>query len=358
MRHHARVLAVLLSVSLLPAAAAASPASAEATGHITSVTADPGPIRVDGLTGYADATISVVATDDRGAIGDCAARDFYGWNLVRVNLRRTIRPHDTVSAYLNRTSVDTAGEHWSGTWRIGSTRTGVWTITSISWCQGHVMFAVDPRDLGLPAHIAVVGTHIPTVTYAYVPAVVPYLGRQWLVATYRDGYGKPLARYPIVYGQDDQYEPPGKSVMLTDSTGRLTVRVVHRGIQGLYFANPGTLSRPSTLLAFYRLAGPMYFKSVTASVTPTVVRLGRAVTVTGTVAPNSRAPVALQRLVGRTWRDVSLGVQRPSGHVTFTYVSTTLGPVYLRIIARQPPATIEFLVPTPSHTMVITVVRR
>ena len=357
MRLHARVLAILLSVSLLPALGAASPAAAAGTGHVTSLTADAGPIAVDGLTGHKEAVISLVATDDRGAIGTCAAQDFYGWNLIQVSLHRTVRPHDTVSTYLSHTSTGVDGEHWSGTWRIGSTRNGPWVITTVRWCVGHTDSVVDLRASGLTSTITVVGTHIPTVTYTYVPATVPYYGRQWLVATYRDGYGKPLARYPIVYGQDDQFDPPGKSVLLTDSHGRLTVRVVHFGIQGVYFANPGTLSSTSTLLAFYRLAGPMYFKSVTASATPTVVRLGRSVTVTGTVAPNNGAPVTLQRLVGRTWRDVAAGWVRPSGHVTFSYVPTALGPIYLRIVARGPQTDIRYFAPTPSRTLMVSVVR-
>ena len=353
----AHVLAVLLSVSLLPALGAASSAAAEGTGHVISVTADPGPITVDGLTGHADATISLVATDDRGVIGDCADREDPTGKLVQVYLRRTIRPHDSVSTFLTRSSIEADGEHWTGTWRIGSTRNGSWTIWRIRWCQGHVHYAVDPRDLGITSTITVVGTHVPTVTYTYVPPIAPYLGRQWLVATYRDGYGHRLARYPIVYGQDDQFEPPGKSVLLTDSKGHLIVRVVHHGWQCLYFANPGTLRQPSTLLAFYTMGGPTYLKSVTASASPAVVRVGRTVTVTGTVSPNYRTPVTLQRLVGRTWRDVSVGLVRASGHLTLTYVPATVGRVYLRIVAHGPQIDIRFFAPTPSRTLVVTVVR-
>jgi hypothetical protein len=84
------------------------------------------------------------------------------------------------------------------------------------------------------------------------------------------------------------------------------------------------------------------------------VRIGRAVTVNGTVSPNLRTPVALQRLVGHTWRTVATATVRASGHVTFTYVATARGATYLRI--RALPYLV--LIASTSRPMTLTAVRR
>ena len=350
---------VLLAASLVAALGLQAPAAAVDPVHVTAVTADPGPFAVDGVSTNAAIPISLVATDDRGAIGQCIAGDGEWGSRVAVTLERTAGgPPATTSLDLRTHSTSTDGEHWTGVWRAGSNRGGTWTITALRWCVGATFVEVDPRAVGITASTVLTATHVPTVTYRYAPAVAKYGARQWVTATYTDGYGQPLRSYPIVYGDDNMcgVDFDGNRQLSTDTHGQVTVRIAHGLLQCLYFAYPGRLpwSPTTVMFAQYWVAGPMYYRSVSAALSTSVVRVGRAVTVKGTVSPNWQAPVALQRLVGRTWRTVATAHVRASGHVTFTYVPTSRGTTYLRI--RALPYLV--LVATTSRPMTLTAVRR
>jgi hypothetical protein len=92
---------------------------------------------------------------------------------------------------------------------------------------------------------------------------------------------------------------------------------------------------------------------VSGSVSTSSVRLGRSVTVHGSVYPVGN-PVSLQRLVGRTWRTVATTSVRLSGRVAFTYAPTARGLAILRLLARGDPYR-GYLAPTPSRSLRIVV---
>lgn len=367
-------LCAALATTALGVAFLAGPAPGAATAavlptHVVAVSSTPGVLAVDGVRGTADARIDVVATDDRGAIGDCDAmpQDLPGeGRLVEVDLQRSpgVAQRDKATVWLHHVTTDAAGEHWTGTWHVASTRDGTWTVRGIWWCTGMHLVDIDPLELGIDTSITIHGTHLPTVVYAYVPAVVPYGGRQRMTAHYTDGYGRALAGYRIVVGRDELCLPSsgllvGERLAVTDAHGAITVPVIHGSIQCVFLANPATnpLTIASTMLDEHFFAGWEHFRSVTRAVSSSRVRTGHLLVVTGTVSPRVGATVELQRLVGRTWRTVAVAAQRMSGHVTLRYVPTSPGRMYLRLRARTRSSSSTGLAPTASRPITV-VVRR
>ena len=348
----------LVSTGLVPTPAAGI--SSSNGGTVVSVSVDPGPFTVDGLAGSAVATITVVATDPRGPIGDCAYPDFeMSWmNLISVELTRTSGgPTEYVGVDLKTHSTGVDGEHWTGKWRMGSTRGGTWTITGIWWCDGEDYHSSDPRDDGMTVTTQVVGTHAPTVSFVRVPAIAGYAARQWMVATYRDGYGHRLTGYKIAYGDDDMcgFSGSGRSTLTTDSHGRITVRLRSMLNECLYLTYPG--GRPGkpgvTELRDDQILKYTWFASVTAALVPATTSVGVATKIVATISPSHVGTATLQRLVGRTWRTVASTSVPYSGHVSFAYAPTTVGPTYLRVVARPNDGNSMYLAPTPSRTLTL-----
>ena len=336
--------------------------AATATPAVSSLTMTPGPLEVDGLTGVGLAHIEVTASDPNGPIGVCDAMDaeIYWMNQITVTLVRTSGgPATRVTLQLRQHATGVDGEHWSGDWRVAATRGGTWTITNLWWCSGSTFSAVDPPSLGMVRTVAVVGSHVPTVSLVRTPRVAAYDGRQWMVATYRGTTGRPLVGYRIVYGDDTTcgFDGNGVSNLVTDSRGRVTVRLTSLW-QCLYFAYPGGL--PWTPLSTVQASGDIYrytwYRTVGAGLSVAAAQLGSSVTVTGHVYP-VRMPVSLQRLVGRTWRTLATSSTRASGRVTFAFVAADRGTAVLRLLARGVPTGYgpPSLAPTPSRTLRLTV---
>lgn len=344
--------ALAISPSTTPSATAAS-----SGGHVVSVAVDAGPFVVDGMTGSATAAITVVATDTGGAIGVCNGAEFEpAWlHEIELVLTRTAGgPADQAVVHLRTQAAAGDGEHWTGSWRIGSTRGGTWAVSSLWWCQGDTSFSGTPPS---PATLEVVGTHAPTVTYTRVPLIASFGARQWMVATYRDGHGRPLVSYPIVYGEDTTcgFDGDGDRQLATDSRGRVAVRLYRNLWQCLYFAYPGRLpwAPAMTLLQKDDISRYSYFAAVTITSSARAVRVGHAVAVTATVVPAFRQPVRLQRLVGRTWRTIATATLRASGHASFAFAPSGLGTTYLRVVALPDAWTTASYAPTPSRPLAL-----
>jgi len=331
------------------AAAAASP--------VTAASVSPGPFSVDGLTGTVTATVSVVLVG--GGPGSCNQDFEYMWkNAVLVALTRTAGgPADVVTVRLVKHQQLADGAHWTGGWKIGSTRSGTWTITHAGWCSGAESYGYDPRDQGLVATTTVHGTHPPTLSTTHVPAVVRWDAKQWLVATLRDGYGHRLAHFPIVYGADTSCgsSDDGSSLVTTDRHGRVTIRLYRSLWECLYLVMPPRLpiSSARTVLIQRRLERYTYYETVRASAPAGNHPVGVPVTITATLISNV-GTASLQRLVGRTWRTV-MTAPTVSGVTTIalTFTPTSAGLTYLRVLARPSAEYVSRLAPTVSPTVML-----
>jgi hypothetical protein len=244
------------ALALATPATGAPPAHSPAVagGSVTSLTMTPASVAVDGLTGTAVAHIAVTASDTNGAIGACTNSDMeVSWRDRLIVFLRPVGtgPADPVRVDLFTHTTQPDGEHWSGDWRIASTRDGTWHVSGLWWCAGLDDFAVAPASLGLDPTITVTGTRVPTVTYVHSPRIAAYDAHQWLVATYRGSSGRPLAGYRVVYGEDTMcgFDGDGIRNVTTDSRGRVVVRLIGSVFQCLYLAYPagfpGRLARRS-----------------------------------------------------------------------------------------------------------------
>jgi len=276
---------------------------------------------------------------------------------------------DPAEVYLDRIGHQGSPSNaatWTGTWRIGSTRSGTWTISDVFWCHGGAPGEGRKVVPSPTASVTVVGSAAPTVSsWSRVPTVVPWGQRQWMVATYRDAAGHPLAGRPITVGDKESscgWYSNGNRLQSTDDHGRLALRLLALYPYSMprlcaYLANPqqvnlGTFAT-TTLLDEWYVGIPdryEYYRNVSAGLSTAAIRSGRDVVVSGTAYP-AVGTASLQRLVGRTWRTVSTARVRPSGRYTLT-VQPILGPNYVRVLVRT--ASGLSLAPTTSRVLLLT----
>jgi hypothetical protein len=347
---------VIVAALVTTVLGAAAPASAVTGGTVTALAITPGAVSAEGLTGTGIVHVSVTASDTRGPIGECSsAFRFTERHHITVELVRT-SGGPTAAAFVRLTTHTTEadGEHWSGDWRVGSTRNGTWTAAYLWWCVGSDSYGGFPRDLGLTSTVTVTGTRAPTATFARVPRIAGYDAPQSVVATYRGSSGRPLVGYRIAYGTNVTCgsDVNGRTLLTTDRLGRVTVRLSNAQ-QCLYFTYPGGWPTDDvTWLGQQFLHRYTWYRTVGAALATSRTHVGSPVTVLGAVYPVYQ-PVSLQQLVGRTWRTLQTNHFGVRGRVQFTYVATSRGTTILRLLARSD--AYGTLAPTPSRTLRLTV---
>jgi hypothetical protein len=377
-----RSLAVVAAAVLVSTAFVAAPgqvAGAADGSQVVSLTATSGPFVADGLTPSAGVSvITAQLREPQCLVPVSPTVDWYVGGALATLERISGGPAQKLYVTLARTGGTCYDGTYSGTWRPGSTHNGTWVVSHVAWIasegasyEDKPYTDIDPRvSPGVTASVAVVGTRPPKVTQARIPAVVPYGARQWVQYTFRTSTGRPLAGQPIRYDSSCPYQviavpaAPSYSLLRTDSLGRVTVRAYQGGGSCVYFWSRATTSPPpgAALLGLYFPDRSQSYTTVTATPSASAVRLGRPIVVKGVVLPRTGPDrVALQRLVGRTWRTLSslaLPTSGPpstwTGRFTLPTTSTVLGPQYLRVVVSGGYA----MAPTPSRILVVTGTRR
>ena len=353
---------------ILAAGAAVLPAvpAAAVPGYgVDAITVSPGPHRVSGF-GTTSATVSVTLHDSDGVSAGCDEAGVLNGH-VGVTLTRTTGARTSVEVLLSGVSGDGKSGTWAGEWRIGSTRSGTWVVSSVRWCTYDMaqfeatIKSVDPRvSPGIIATTTVVGSQAPTVRSQRVPVVAAWRARQWLTLTYRDAAGRALAGRAIRVGSGEAacgFMSFGDRVVRTDASGRIALRLYPKGSRTsmpvcAYFTVPAgadpalsttTVLRTDVGLTRYeRYAGVSLAQPVSPVVVGSVVRLQGAV---GRATGRAEA----QRLVGRTWRAVTSARIRDNGRYTVD-VRALRGAVSWRVLASDPAAGYA---PTASRTVVL-----
>ena len=377
-----RTISVVSAVVLAMSGLAVGPGTATATepgtgtGRVLSVAVDPGPFAVDGYAGQAQSTITAVIDEPRGTIDANPGEDWPHQGVVAEFRRTPGGPGDLENVDLAPVSKSGSVQTFSGRWLIGSARVGTWTLVGLYWTVASRYEGADPRvSPGVTLTITVVGTNVPTSTVSLIPPVVPFGARQVARYTFRTSTGDPIVGATVLWrwytGCPDPVSPPpvGYAVLdclglRTNNLGQVTLRLddkmnVPKVLR--LWGPPAVAGDPSTQALLFHLYvdGREYYKWVSAAPSTTSVRIGRSLTVTGSVNrdwPGGDGVVRLQRLIGRTWHTIASAIVHPtSARYSVVAPVTTLGRSYYRVVAL---GAFSYLAPTPSRVFQVTGTRR
>jgi hypothetical protein len=363
------VLVAALGLAFAGAVAAPVPVdAADGKGLVSTLEVTPGSVVADGLTGGQE--VRVRATVSAIGIGSNTGEGWYYGGILATVERTAGGPHDSASFELQF-----APYGYDGSWRVGSTRVGTWTVTKLTWyAVGSGFASVDPRvEPGVTRTFTVVGTHVPTIGSVRIPRVVAYGSRQWVQYTVHTSAGAPAVGLPVRSATNNScvlpQVPPGESylqlpqaswtpVLRTDANGRVTIPLYTSSTARCVdiWSQPSLATSPETAADLASLSPTRYeyYKWVSAVPTAPAVRVNRTLTVIGSAFPN-KGVVQLQRLLGRTWRPLASATIRTSGRYTVYGLVPTLGRNYYRVVALNGDRT---LAPTPSRVVLVIGTRR
>jgi hypothetical protein len=321
--------AVLVTLDLAALAAgtlgAASTAGAADPPRVLAVSLSASSVAVDGLA-LEQVTVTTTVT---------------GWpdDVHSVFLTRTSSPSEpsatpVMIAVLERSSGTPGSGTYQGTVYVPFSASGAWRVSAISDAQpdsasvGTTTTDRDPRADGVAdTTLAVHGTHPPRLRLTIDPTPVPYPSiRFTAVATYSDaGTGRPLVGQQVVIAFDNDCVESSPAGQRTDTQGR--VRRVTQDAHGFLVCAWAPLPVPAPTSQWrvnYVVTATRATYTVRLSAKParTSVKLGSSTTVSGNVVAVGGEPpraaaagthVRLQRLVGRTWRNVNVAKVASSG---------------------------------------------
>jgi hypothetical protein len=186
-----------------------------------------------------------------------------------------------------------------------------------------------------------------------VPAVVHYGERQWARSTFLRHDGTPLARAAIVayHCEGDGCSPPASAT--TDAGGRYDLRLLTDNNNSCRLLLPSMATPGARFDAFWVSAARRQTYVAVRAQAVAAVRRGRSFVVSATVLPGG-GQVALQRLVGRTWRTTTSTTVSFTGAARLVGSSTVLGNQYFRLRAHGP----ADILPTTSRYFVVLGTRR
>lgn len=299
-----------------------------AAGSISNLSMDAGPFTVSTLLETATTTISVDVDEPGGGgiapsgVASCMSElddgPIVGADKVVATLTRTSGGSaDTVQVFLRLASGTRSSGTWSGDWRIGASRGGVWTITKLSWCYWEVgpdlyvtdrAFSVRTPVTGLGSRTVTVNASlVPLMTMARVPSVVSWGATQNALVTVYGSTGRPIVGRSMTVGGPEGgcgFLRNGGQLRVTNSRGQITLPAGSSDPTCVYLANPQLVNLGDfsgvTLLQKLVASARMYYRSV--SIIPSALTLSAAlpVTIRGAAKPTSGV-ARLQRLDSGTW---------------------------------------------------------
>ncbi len=281
-------------------------------------------------------TVSVHLKDPAGVVETSNLHIPSPW--PDVVLRRTSGGRPTAGAPmftvrdLDLTSGTPQDGIWTTTVLVPSTWEGTWQVTSVTAeNDAGGSLHVDPRTVGITRSLTVVGTHQPSLSINLDPAVT--VGGKGPVAVKGRAVdadtGRPVAGLLLTLGTNlaencGAFGYGGSAWTTTDARGYYAFR--RRTSRDGAVCVIAALPQRRRVLDVHR-STTLLFRVATQGVRPVVSAAADSSTVTtgGTVAVRGRAlaaaslhgrQVVLQRLVGRTWRQVGTSRVRSSGRYT------------------------------------------
>ncbi len=221
---------------------------------------------------------------------------------------------------------------WEGPLYVPSTANGTFKVTGVQFGQyGIPGDMTEPTPFAGPS-LAVSGYHLPKITAAVLPKVVPVgspYSIRWAVTD--AATGKPYGtRITVLLGVDNQCaEDAGGDVVRTDTNG--VVAKSYAASDANWVNCLRLTGKPIDIAG--RGIGVTRSTYVSATPSKTSAPVGTVVPVNGSVggAP-SNCKVWLQRLYGATqWRSVSSGVVRLSGRFTVNAQPAYKGQIPYRV---------------------------
>ncbi|MDQ1723214.1 MAG: hypothetical protein QOG52_242 [Frankiaceae bacterium] len=266
---------------------------------------------------------------------------------------------DTPAAYFTRTSVGrgnggvtvgkfllTSGTAEDGWWEAVAAVTagtdGTLTVARVYAQSTHGEYlVVDPRTLGIDAHLQVTGSHAAAFTIHQTPDPVATGHAVTFFGTVTDlDTGAPFAGVSAGANFDTGCLDSGTGGALTSASGSWRqVYAKWNYADLLSCAGAGGLSPTGSGFVIYAYADdghwggftPDFREWVTARAATATVRVGGTVTVTGQSSALVKR-VVLQRIVGRSWRTVGAATTRQSGRFMLVAQPPARGTYHYRVL--------------------------
>jgi hypothetical protein len=266
------------------------------------------------------------------------------WPLValqRTSGRSTSGAPATTYRDLNFTSGTPQDGIWTATVLVPSTYEGTWQVSQVVAQDedGGSLF-VDPRTVGITRTLTVTATHQPSLSLGFAPAVVVGAAKPVAVkgrAVDADT-GAPIAGLLLTLGNGRQencgaYGYGGSAWTVTDRNGYYAFRGRPSDEGYLCVISPlpqrrRTLDQYRDTTLLFRSGSPTIQPVVSAAPDRSTVTAGETVAIRGHVSPVQQMTghqIVLQRLVGRTWRQVGSSYVRASGRYTLYATPATRG---------------------------------
>ncbi len=290
-------------------------------------------VTVSGLRGV-EVTVSVHLRDPAGVVETSNPEIPAPWPLValqRTSGRSTSGAPRALYRGLDLTSGTAQDGIWTAKVLVPSTAEGTWQVSWVVAQDGEGgTLAVDPRTAGITRTLTVTATHQPSLSFGFAPAVVVGNGAVAVKGRAVDAdTGAPIAGLLLTLGTGRRencgaYGYGGTAWATTDRRGYYTFAA--RRVDELAFCVISPLPqrrrtldpyRDTTLL--FRSGSPTIRPVLSAAPDRSTVPAGETVAIRGHAAPLAQlagAQILLQRLVGRTRRQVGSSYVRASGRWT------------------------------------------
>jgi len=328
-------------VGLLAGLVALSGGTASAVGAtVTHVVVTPSDVSPDGLSDAA-VTVQVDLDEPRGTPQDSPGEGIVCGGvcvtLVRSTTSNAFPPVRIGLSEVPGTRVGSTATY-RGTWLVTSSRSGTWQVGWLLWAYSPTAYdTADLRSTPLSGRdVTVTSTRSTNVRMTLVPSVVAYGARQWARFTLLTSTGSPLVGRYVFVGRGSACAGVSPTPnAFTDAHGRLAVRLQPGAGQSCVRVMLPSTSSAGALATVVTVSPHRYehYQVMRAS-GPAAVKVGTTILISGRVFPKVGL-IALQRLVGRTWKTVSTSAVRPVGLYTATTRSTRIGRQYLRVVVRN-----------------------
>lgn len=343
-------------VGILALAAALGPVTPSAYAadttppQLVDVQVVPSSVDVSGFA-FAAVTIRLHLTDDSGVQQINSFNGSIGDNYPSVAFTRTTTGLGQISSAFwgdnppFRLATGTPQDGWwERTQPVTAGYQGTFTVTHVyAYDTSFNLLSVDPRTQGIDATLDVTATHVPHLSIKQSPDYVVPGAPLTLYGhvTYADT-AAPVKDVTVHAGFDTSCVEGslGSAAPATDADGawRLAFGTHYGGLScaTIYNDLTHTAGLDDHRALYVNIpVGIRYDVSTSAQVTRTPITLGQSTSIVGTTRAGTlrkAAPIALQQLIGRTWRTVATTYVRSSGRYTVEFAPTSRGNLRYRVV--------------------------